>query len=184
MMNPATSLCRSNVESATLRRTSSSPPIARPTATPKANNASKTVGTLTSRNFSNSCDSSAVSVLGTIHRHIRGQSSPERYFALDRRRLVASAREILLVALGGLGQLRVGVELGLHLLPRCLALGRVELRRPVPLVWPVLLQDAAGDRRLVHLVDAVGDAHGRRRGIHRLDRSEVGGAQRAEDVQS
>ena len=74
-------------------------------------------------------------------------------------------------------------NLGCELLPRRFALGREVLGRPVALVGAVALEHVAGDGGLVHLVDAVGDAHGGRRGVHGLDRREVGGAERAEDVQ-
>src|SRR5262249_17283963 len=93
------------------------------------------------------------------------------------------AGEIPPVGLGEGSQVWVVVELRLELPPRVFTFGGDVLGRPVALVRPVASQDVARYRRLVHFVDAVGDAHGRRRRVHRLDRSEVGGAQGAEDVQ-
>ena len=51
---------------------------------------------------------------------------------------------------------------------------------PVRAVAP---EHPAGHGGHVHLVDAVGDAHGGCRRMHGLDRREVGGAERAQDVQ-
>src|SRR5437763_809241 len=66
MMNPATSLCRSSVESSTLWRTSISPPIDNPTATTNANTASNAVGTSTSRNFSMKFTIVALTAVGLL----------------------------------------------------------------------------------------------------------------------
>ena len=74
-----------------------------------------------------------------------------------------AAGDVLGVAVGQLAQLCGSAwKRRLELLPRLLALGRDVLGRPVALVRAVALEHVAGDGRLVHLVDAVGDAHRRR----------------------
>src|SRR5215470_6968567 len=81
------------------------------------------------------------------------------------------------------GQVRVGGDLLRELLPGLLALGGQVLGRPGALVRVVALEHVAGHGDLVHFVDPVGDRHRRRGGVHRLQRGQVGGAQRAHDVQ-
>src|SRR4051794_8386834 len=97
------------------------------------------------------------------------------------RRSSAAVGGGLLLVLRRLGEVGTGVEDGLELLPRLLALGRVVLGRPVALVGPVPLEHPTRDGCLVDLVDTVGDAHRRRRRVHGLDGREIGGAERAED---
>src|ERR671916_46732 len=77
-------------------------------------------------------------------------------------------------AVGVLLELGVLGEEGRELLAGRRLLVRQVLGGPQALVWPVALQHIAGDRHLVHLVDAVHDAHRRRAGPHRLQRGEVG----------
>src|SRR6187200_636776 len=79
-----------------------------------------------------------------------------------------AARDVLGVALGEGAQLRIGLEPRLELLPRLLALGREVLGRPVTLVRAVTLEHVAGDGRLVHFVDTIGDSHRGCGGVHRL----------------
>src|SRR5690349_16191112 len=81
------------------------------------------------------------------------------------------------------GQVRIGGDLVGELLPGLLALGGQVLGRPRALVRLVALEHVAGHGDLVHLVHPVGDRHRRRGGVHGLQRGQVGGGQRAHDVQ-
>src|SRR5689334_15538335 len=122
-------------------------------------------GTSPSRRSSNSSSSSSPT---SARASATGSAPPRTRVAAASNSLtgpvppLAAIGEVLLVLLGRRGQRRVGIELRLHLLPRLRALGRDVLGGPVPLVRAVALEHVAGDGRLVHLVDTVGDAHRRR----------------------
>ena len=73
-------------------------------------------------------------------------------------------------------------ERGASAAVRCLAWPDV-FSGPVSFVRAVAPEHPAGHGGLVHLVDAVGDAHGGCRRTHGLDRREIGSTDRAQDVQ-
>src|SRR5215470_9453780 len=64
------------------------------------------------------------------------------------------------ILLGRAGEVRPGVKDGAHLPPRLFSLGREVLGGPESLVRAIALEHPAGHGGLVHLVNAVGDAHG------------------------